>query len=73
MDKIIELLPLLIPVILLQIGLATYALILLNQTKTVRGNSKLLWVLIIIFINLIGPILFLVIGRVEDAIRSEDQ
>jgi hypothetical protein len=73
MDRIIELLPLLIPLILIQIGLAIYALILLKRAQQVRGNSKLLWALVIIFVNLFGPILFIVLGRVDDAVRSEDE
>jgi hypothetical protein len=71
-DRLIELLPLLIPLILVQIGLAIYALIVLKHTKQVRGDSKLLWIFIILLVNLFGPILFLVFGRITDAVGSED-
>jgi hypothetical protein len=72
MERIIELLPLLIPLVLIQVGLAIYALLTLKKTEHVRGESRLLWVLIIIFVNLFGPILFLVFGRVTDDVGSED-
>lgn len=73
MEKLIELLPLIIPVIIIQMILIVYALIVLKNTQKVRGDSKLLWVLIIIFFNLIGPIVFLIYGRVENDISSEDE
>ncbi len=73
MPELREILPLLIPLILVQLGLAVYSLILLKNAKTVRGNSKLLWIFIIVFINLFGPIIFLIIGRQDDAVRSEDE
>ena len=72
MDRLIEVLPLLIPLVLVQIALAVYALIVLKNTERVRGESKLLWVLVIVFFNLIGPILFLVYGRLTDAAGSQD-
>ncbi|TVP86091.1 MAG: PLDc_N domain-containing protein [Acholeplasmataceae bacterium] len=73
MDRLLELLPLLIPLILIQIGLAVYALIVLHRAKRVRGDSKLLWALVIIFINLFGPVIFLFLGRLDDATGSEDE
>ena len=30
-----------------------------------RGGSKLVWVLIIVFINILGPIIYFVAGREE--------
>lgn len=66
MEQFIELLPLLLPLVLIQVGLAIYALTVLKKTDRVRFDSRLLWVLIIVFANLIGPILFLMIGREDD-------
>ncbi len=31
-----------------------------------RGDSKLMWGLIIVFIGLLGPILYLTVGREEE-------
>lgn len=53
----------LLPVILLQLGLMIYALVDLARRDAVRFDSRLLWALVIIFINLLGPIVYLAWGR----------
>jgi hypothetical protein len=58
------LLLLLLPVIAIQVGLLLFALRdLLRPERKVKGDSKLAWGLIICFISLIGPILYLTAGR----------
>ena len=37
-----------------------------REERQVRGGSKLVWALIIVFVNIIGPIVYFVAGR-EDA------
>jgi len=64
-DKIVEFLPLLIPLIVIELALLIIALIDLVKREHVRGGNKIVWVLIIIFINLIGPIIYLIFGRQE--------
>ena len=62
-----QILLLLTPIIVIEIGLIFYALRdLLRPERTVRGESKLMWGLIICFISLIGPILYLTVGRREE-------
>lgn len=57
------LLPILIPVIILEIILVIVALrVLLKHPDQVRG-PKFLWILVILFIQIIGPIVFLTFGR----------
>jgi hypothetical protein len=56
--------PLLIPVILLQLGLMIAALLdLLKQPRT-RG-PKWVWAIVIVVVNIIGPIVYFVTGREE--------
>ncbi len=58
---------LIMPIIVIQVILVVIALVdLLRREKTEVNGSKILWVLIIIFINLIGPIIYFVIGRKRD-------
>jgi hypothetical protein len=38
---------------------------LLKTERRVRGNSKLLWGIVIVFISLLGPIIYLAAGRDE--------
>lgn len=55
-----------LPLIVIQFVLMIAALIDLSKRKNVTGNNKLLWALIIVFINTIGPIIYFIIGRKED-------
>ena len=64
MEQFRQILPFLIPIILLQLGLMAVALIDLARRERTRG-PKWLWALVIIFVNLIGPIVYFVIGREE--------
>ncbi len=57
---------LLIPIVLIQLGLMIAALYDLEKAdRTVRGGSKLVWALVIVFLNILGPILYFVAGREE--------
>jgi hypothetical protein len=57
-------LPLLIPIIIIQLALIVVAIIDLSKRETTRG-PKMMWLFIIILVNFIGPILYFVIGRDE--------
>jgi len=54
-----------LPLLLLQLILVIVSIIDLvkRDASTIKGESKILWILIILFINTIGPILYLTIGR----------
>lgn len=62
MNTLQELLPLIWPLIVIQLGLMVFALIDLNRRSATRG-PKWVWALVIIFVNIIGPIVYFVIGR----------
>lgn len=64
MEEITSLLPLLIPLILLQLILIIVAARDLVRRERTRG-PKWVWAVIILFVNLIGPIVYLAIGREE--------
>ena len=60
------LLLLLVPLLVLQLGLLVVAVVdLLREDRHVRGGSKGLWAIIIVFVNLVGPVLYLLVGRVD--------
>ena len=65
LNDLMPYLPLLLPVLLIQIGLMIAALLDLRKQPATRG-PKWLWVVIIVFVNLIGPILYFVLGRQEE-------
>jgi len=61
----INLLPLLIPVAIIEYGLMIFALV-----QAIRNDVSYLpkwaWILIIVLINIIGPIVFLLAGRKKE-------
>ena len=61
-----QIIALLIPIALIQLGLMVAALFDLEKSeRTVRGGNKLVWVLVIVFVNIVGPIIYFVAGRDE--------
>ena len=64
-SRIGALLAVAIPLALIQLGLMIWAIVDLVKRERVRGGSKLLWALVIVFVSTIGPILYLVWGRQE--------
>ncbi len=60
------LLLLLTPLIVIQLGLIIFALHdLIRPERKVKGDSKLMWGIIICVVGMIGPILYLIVGREE--------
>jgi len=55
---------LLIPVIILELGLMVAALIDLIKREKTKG-PKWVWILVIVFVNLFGPIVYFLVGREE--------
>jgi hypothetical protein len=54
----------LLPLIILQLILLIAALYdLTRPCRRVRGDSKVVWALIVIFVSTIGPILYFLVGR----------
>ena len=61
-----QIVALLVPIIVIQVGLMIGALIDLERDeRRVRGGNKLVWALVIVFVNLLGPIVYFVAGREE--------
>ncbi|HEY5118526.1 MAG TPA: PLD nuclease N-terminal domain-containing protein [Anaerolineales bacterium] len=64
MEILQKYLPLLIPLIVIQLTLMIVALVDILKREKTRG-PKWLWVLIVVFGEMIGPILYFVVGREE--------
>ena len=64
-EVLTEYLPLLIPILIIQLVLIIFALTDLVRREQTRG-PKWVWVLVILFVNMIGPIAYFLLGR-EDA------
>ena len=63
----VVLLLLIVPIVIVELVLLVVALRdLLRPERRVRGESKLMWGLLIVFVGMLGPILYLTIGRLEE-------
>ena len=61
-----QIIALLVPIVVIQLGLMIAALVdLEREDRRVRGGNKVVWALIIVLVNLVGPILYFVAGREE--------
>ena len=66
MDIDPTLLAVLTPIIIIQLVLLVWGLYDLTRPgRQVRGDYKVIWALVIIFINILGPILYFLVGRKE--------
>jgi hypothetical protein len=65
MEFVRQYLPLLIPVVLIQLALMITALVDLARRAQTHG-PKWAWLLVIVLINFIGPIIYFVAGRKDD-------
>ena len=62
-----QLVLLLLPILVIQLGLMLFALWdITRPERRVRGDSKLMWGLIVVLVGMLGPIIYLAVGR-EDA------
>ena len=71
-EEIKDILPWLIPLVIIELTLMVVALVDLAKRKQVRGDSKVVWALLIIFVNIIGSIVYLIGGRGEELPEGED-
>ena len=61
-----QIIALLAPIVAIQLGLMIAALVDLERDeRRVRGGSKLVWAVVIVFVNIFGPILYFLAGREE--------
>ena len=59
-----QILLLVLPILAIELGLLGLAVRdLLKDERHVRGGNKALWALVIVFVSLLGPIIYFAIGR----------
>jgi hypothetical protein len=64
-EQLVQFLPYLIPILLIELVLLVIALVDLVRREKTRYLPKWAWALLIIFIQIIGPIAYLIVGREE--------
>ena len=65
LTEVLKFLPLAIPIIIIEYGLMIYALIQLFKNEAAY-LPKWGWALIIVFFGIIGPVVFLILGKKKD-------
>ncbi len=70
-ENLVQMLPYLVPLIILETALLLAALIDLAKRKQVAGGNKLIWVAVILLIQYIGPVIYFVAGRKEEHIEGD--
>ncbi len=66
-DQLRQVLPLVLPLLVLQLALLLLAIVdLFREERKVRFVGKPIWALIIVFVNIVGPLAYFFAGR-EDA------
>lgn len=65
MEALMKYLPLLIPIVVLELALTVAALIHMIKHKKFKFGNLTLWI-ILAFFQIIGPILYFTIGKADD-------
>ena len=71
-DLLIKLLPLVIPLAVIQFGLLIFAAFDIAKKKKTKNLNPVVWVLIVCLVNMIGPILYFVFGRTDAAVEDDN-
>lgn len=66
MEFIREYLPILIPIVVLEIGLMIYALIHILKHNKFKFGNKVMWIVVVVLIQIIGPVFYLMIGKDDE-------
>ncbi len=65
-SSLTQYLPFLVPVIILQLTLMLTALIHILRHKTYKVGTRAIWIIVVVFINIFGPIAYFVFGRGDE-------
>ena len=65
MEKVIEYLPFLIPIVVIELALTITALVHVLTHKKYRVGNRTIWI-ILCFVQIIGPIAYFVFGRGDE-------
>jgi hypothetical protein len=71
METLVQMLPYMVPLIILEVVLLVVALLDLARRKHVTGGNKIIWVLVTVCIHIIGPVIYLLAGRKEESVDCD--
>ena len=64
--QFIQLMPILIPLLVIQLALLIAALVHILKHDTYRSGNRVLWIIIVVCVNIIGPVLYFILGRSDE-------
>ncbi len=62
-DITLEFILIMLPLMLIQMALMIFALIHVLRHDTYKVGNKLVWVIVVLFVNIVGPILYFLLGK----------
>jgi hypothetical protein len=65
MEQLMDYMVIILPLVLLNLGLVIFSLIKIIK-EGVANLNKGLWIIIVLVFNMVGPVLFLLLGRKKD-------
>ncbi|MFL0251906.1 PLDc N-terminal domain-containing protein [Clostridium neuense] len=66
MSNLSEYLPFIIPLVIIEIALAVAALIHVLKHPNYRFGNKVMWIIVVLIFEFIGPIVYFTIGRGDE-------
>jgi hypothetical protein len=66
LDTLAKFLPFLIPIVIIEIGLAIFAAIHVWNHPHYKFFNRTIWMVIVIVFQIIGPIFYFTLGRAND-------
>jgi hypothetical protein len=67
---ITDMLPFLIPLIIVELGLMIFALVDLLKREYYKTDTKIIWAIVIVIFGIIGPVIYFIFGRKEQPVDS---
>lgn len=65
MEQLMDYMVVILPLVILNLGLVIFSLIKIIK-EGVANLNKGLWIIIVLVFNMVGPVLFLLLGRKKD-------
>lgn len=65
LDVLIEYLPFLIPLIILQISLSVFSLVHVLKNPNYRFGNQMTWIIVVLIFQFVGPAIYFAFGRGE--------
>lgn len=66
LEELVPFIPFLIPLFIIQLTLMGFAVYHILTHKNYKRGSRVLWLIVSILINIVGPILYFSIGKEEE-------